>query len=122
MKYKKSSDGVISHKKDYSKNLLLSLEELKNYPGHVVQTVTIPAHTKQRNHKHHKQTEIAYVLQGSARYYVNGMKHEMHPGDTIVDEPEEPHYIQNDSDEEFTVLVFKINMPEGTDDSTWLEE
>lgn len=66
MLFKKSTDGKTSQKKDYTKNLLLSLSDLESYPGHVVQTVTIPPHTKQRNHVHHFQTEIAYVLSGQA--------------------------------------------------------
>lgn len=122
MIYKKSTEGQISQKKDYSKTLLLSLDELNRYPGHAVQTVTIPAHTKQRKHLHHIQTEVAYILSGQAIYYVNDIPHDMTKGDMIVDEPEESHYIDNQSDEDFVLVVFKINMPQDSDDTTWLEK
>lgn len=122
MRFIKSIDKEAILKKDYSKKVLLSLEDMAKYPGHVVQTVTIPPHTKQRNHFHMQQTEIAYVLSGNATYTVNNRPHNTTVGDIIVDEPNEAHFIHNESDEDFVVLVFKINMPSGTDDTTWLEE
>jgi quercetin dioxygenase-like cupin family protein len=121
MLFKKSIDGQTAQKKDYSKTLLLSLDELGKYPGHAIQTVTIPPHTKQRKHMHHIQTEVAYILSGHATYYVNDIPHEMSPGDIIVDEPKESHFIDNNSDENFALVVFKINMPKNSDDTTWLE-
>ena len=50
-------------KKDYSKRIILSLADFKE-KGHLLQTVTIPANTKQRKHFHHKQTEVFYILEG----------------------------------------------------------
>jgi len=122
MQFKKSGENKTDLKKDYKKSVLLSLSDLSKYPGHVLQTVTIPPHTKQRKHLHHKQTEIGYVLSGHAIYYINDIPHEMTKGDVIIDEPGESHYILNSSEEDFVILISKISMPTDSDDTTWLEE
>ncbi|MDE2026392.1 MAG: cupin domain-containing protein [Patescibacteria group bacterium] len=121
MKYRKATEGQESVKKDYSKKLIFSLKDMSEYPGHALQTVTIPPHTKQRNHFHMQQTEVAYILSGTATYVVNDISHSVSAGDVIVDEPNETHYIVNETDKPFIILVFKINMPSDSDDTTWLE-
>ncbi|MBI4973477.1 hypothetical protein HZC27_02600 [Candidatus Roizmanbacteria bacterium] len=60
MKYKPSSAGQEIVKKDYSKRIIFSFDEFKE-KGHLLQVVTIPAHTKQRMHFHHTQTEVFYI-------------------------------------------------------------
>ena len=122
MKYKKAADSQEIIKKDYSKKIIFSLDDFAKYPGNMLQTVTIPPHTTQRKHFHMKQTEVAYIISGNATYFVNDTPHEMTVGDVIVDEPNESHYITNNSDENFVILVFKINMPSDSDDTTWQEE
>lgn len=42
MKYKNSTDGLVSVRKDYSKRVIFSLEDF-NAKGYLFQTVTIPA-------------------------------------------------------------------------------
>jgi len=70
MKYKTSTESQKIVKKDYSKQIIFSLTDFKE-KGYLLQTVTIPANTKQRSHFHHKQTEVFYILEGEALININ---------------------------------------------------
>lgn len=121
MKYKNHTDGDIVEKKDYSKNVIFSLSDFEE-KGHLLQTVTIPPQTKQRLHQHFKQTEVYYALEGECSIFINGQEFIAHPGDAFIASPRDRHQLWNKSDNPFTLVVFKINLPEGTDDTEWLEE
>ncbi len=86
-----------------------------------MQVVTIPKKTKQREHHHTQQTEVFYVLEGEALLYINGEGFLAKPGDAFVCNPEDRHNIWNQADQDFKLVVFKINMPE-KDDTVWEEE
>lgn len=120
MKYKPQSQGVVIHKSDYSKQILFSLSDFEE-KGHLLQTVTIPPQTKQREHYHHKQTEVWYVLEGEAEIFLKGEKYFAHPGDAFIASPKERHNLWNKTDKDFKVLVYKINMPEDDEDTVWLD-
>ena len=121
MKYKKPQDGEFIQKKDYSKTILFNLADFKE-KGHMLQVVTIPPQTKQRGHVHHIQTEVEYVLEGEAEFYMNGEYIHTKAGDALITEPGDKHFVWNKTDAECKILVFKINFPEGEEDSVWLEE
>lgn len=116
MKYVPANKGKNIIKKDYSKEILFGIEEFSN-DGHLLQTVTIPPNTKQREHFHNKQTEVFYILEGACKIYFNGMEFEAKPGDSFICEPEDRHYLWNQSNTPFKLIVFKINMPE--EDTVW---
>lgn len=122
MKYKKLSEGKFIQKPDYSKVVFFDLSDFKE-KGHFLQMVTIPPQTKQRAHVHHQQTEVEYVAEGEAYFWVNGEEILAHKGDAFVIEPGDKHNVWNKSDKPCEILVFKINYPEnGESDSEWLEE
>ncbi|OGK62964.1 hypothetical protein A2334_01885 [Candidatus Roizmanbacteria bacterium RIFOXYB2_FULL_38_10] len=121
MHHKKSSESNLIIKKDYSKQVIFSLKDFRE-KGHLMQVVTIPPHTRQRLHAHHVQTEVYYVLEGETLVSIDGKEHVAKPGDAFMTHPDDRHYLWNKSDRDFKLLVFKINYPEDSDDTDWLEE
>ncbi|HYK08252.1 MAG TPA: cupin domain-containing protein [Candidatus Eisenbacteria bacterium] len=121
MKHIKRGEGKEVVKKDYIKHILFSLEDFKE-KGHLLQTVSIPPQTKQRLHKHYLQTEVWYVLDGEASIFINTEEFIAHRGDAFIADPGDVHGLWNKTDQPFTLVVFKINLPENDEDTQWLEE
>ncbi|MEI6690823.1 MAG: cupin domain-containing protein [bacterium] len=119
MKYSQPINSQNFIAKDYSKNILFNREDFGN-DGHILQTVTIPPLTKQREHFHNIQTEVFYILEGFCEIYINGTKYDAKPGDAIICSPGDKHYLWNKSDNNFKLVVFKINIP-SDDDTVWSE-
>src|SRR5260370_29470964 len=120
MRYKNHKDGVVQQKKDYSKKIIFSLSDFLE-KGHLLQEVTIPPLTQQRLHKHYKQTEVWYILEGECSIFINGKEYLSTSGDAFIASPGEPHQLWNKTNKDFKVVVFKINMPEDSEDTEWLE-
>jgi len=95
----------------YSKKILLNENELKS-SGHLVQIVKTEAHTDIKPHYHKQTIEIFYILKGNAILYFGDYKFRTQPGDTFLCEPGDIHGVINDTDEEFSLLVFKIDAQE----------
>ncbi len=121
MKYKPREEGTKIQEKDYSKKVIFSLDDF-NTSGHLLQTVTIPPHTKQRLHEHSMQTEVYYILEGEASIIINEHTFAARPGDAFIVEPGDKHFLRNQSDIDFTLITFKINKPGDDQDTNWLEE
>lgn len=107
-------------KKDYSKKILFSPTDFKE-PGHQLQIVIIPPHTKQRLHTHAIQTEVYYILEGECLIVINTQEFFARPGDVFMTHPGDIHNLWNKSDNEFKLIVFKINYPLNDEDTTWRE-
>lgn len=120
MKYKSVSEGKIITQSDYSKRIIFSFDEFKE-KGHLLQTVTIPPRTKQRQHYHNKQIEVFYILTGEAVININAQDYTTTTGDAFICEPGDKHFVWNKSDKEFRLVVFKINYQLGSDDTIWIE-
>ena len=118
MKQKSLSSVVPDVRKDYSKRVLFDIGDLPP-GGHMLQEVTIPPHTKQRAHYHNIQTEIFYILSGECHIFINEVDYLAKPGDAFVCSPKDVHNLWNQSDLPFSLLVFKVNRPEGDEDSVW---
>lgn len=103
--------------KDYSKTVIFSTDDF-NDKGHLLQTVTIPPQTKQREHYHIKQTEVFYILEGECLIFINNKKYYAKPGDAFICEPNDKHYLWNQKTNPFKLAVFKINYPDD-DDTIW---
>jgi quercetin dioxygenase-like cupin family protein len=121
MIYKKSADGEHIVKKDYSKRIIFSVSDFIE-KGHLLQVVTIPPNTKQRSHSHKMQTEVFYILEGECIIKINGNDYVAVSGDAFICSPGDTHNLWNKSDKEFKLVVFKINLPEGDEDTEWQEE
>lgn len=68
------------------------------------------------------QTEVYYILEGETIINIQGKDYLAKAGDAFIMEPKDEHFLWNKSDKDFKLLVFKINMPEETDDTVWIEE
>lgn len=120
MKYRPSNEGEVIVKKDYRKKIIFSLDDFDE-KGHLLQVVTIPPHTRQRRHYHEKQTEVFYILDGEATITINGTDYPARPGDAFICSPGDVHNVWNKTDQDFRLVVFKINLPEQGEDSRWYE-
>ncbi|OGK24777.1 hypothetical protein A2954_00920 [Candidatus Roizmanbacteria bacterium RIFCSPLOWO2_01_FULL_37_12] len=120
MKYKSLNEGEELVKKDYRKKIIFSLNDFQE-KWYLLQVVTIPPKTKQRMHSHNKQTEVFYILEGETIIIVNGKDYLAKPGDAFISSPGDIHNLWNKTGKDFKLVVFKINMPEGEDDTNWQE-
>lgn len=120
MKYRTNEEAEEIVKQDYSKKIIFGLDDFGNN-GHLFQTVTIPPKTKQREHWHHKLTEVFYILEGECHIFINAKDYLAKPGDAFICSPGDKHNLWNKSDQPFTLAVFKYDVPEG-DDTEWVEE
>ena len=119
MKYRPAGSGQVVDERDYSKTIIFSGDDFVE-EGYVVQVVTVPPRTKQRLHLHRRQTEVFYVLGGRALIDIAGEEYDAGPGDAFVCGPEDRHSLWNQSDQDFRLIVFKINKPDEAD-TTWCE-
>jgi mannose-6-phosphate isomerase-like protein (cupin superfamily) len=119
MKYRPAGLGKVVEEKDYSKTIIFSGDDFAE-GGHLLQVVTVPPRTKQRLHLHKRQTEIFYVLEGRASIEIAGEEFDARAGDAFICTPGDRHSLWNQSDQDFRLIVFKINKPE-EEDSVWLE-
>lgn len=120
MRYRPSTEGQEILKKDYRKKIIFSLEDFDE-PGHLLQVVTIPPNTRQRAHFHDKQTEVFYILEGEATLTINEVDYPARPGDAFICSPGEVHNLWNKTEEDFQLVVFKINLSGEGEDSHWEE-
>jgi len=101
----------------YSKKILFTGDELKR--GHLVQIVKSKGHTEIKPHYHKQTIETYYVLKGNALLFIGDKRFRAQQGDVFLCEPGEVHGVTNDTDEEFLLLVFKIDAKEN--DSYWVK-
>jgi quercetin dioxygenase-like cupin family protein len=92
----------------YSKKFLLNEDDLKS-KGNIVQVVSNKAHKEIKTHYHEYMKEIYHILNGHAVVFCGDTRVRAQPGDTLLCEPREVHSVVNDTDEEFLIVVFKIN-------------
>jgi mannose-6-phosphate isomerase-like protein (cupin superfamily) len=119
MKYRPAGSGQVVDERDYSKTIIFSGDDFAE-EGYVLQAVTVPPRTKQRLHLHRQQTEVFYVLEGHALIEIAGEEFDGRPGDAFICSPGDRHSLWNQSDQDFRLIVFKINKPQ-EEDSEWLE-
>lgn len=120
MKYLPKNKGQLVHKKDYSKRIIFTPEDLKS-KGNLLQVALIKPGVEQRFHFHHQQTEVFFILEGRAYVVIGDKKILARPGDAFICEPREKHKVINSFNKEFKLIVFKINLPK-TDDIVWVEK
>ncbi len=58
-------------------------------------------------HKHEKQEESFFVLEGECAVYVDGKKVVLKEGDYLICAPGEAHYFHNESDKNFKAVFIK---------------
>jgi len=108
MKIVKQNNKEWQQKKGYSKKIFLNEDDL-NYKGGLVQQIKVKPGEVAENHYHKKQTEIFYFLTKNGYWIINGEKFVFDIGDVLVIEPNDEHYVTNDTKEDYIYLAFKFN-------------
>ena len=116
MRHIKQEEKVWEDKEAYSKKILFTEDELKS-KGNVVQVVKFLPKTKIKTHYHKHTKEIFYILKEGGIISIDNQHVRARNGDILLCEPGEMHSVINDTDEEFRILVFKINSEKN--DSFW---
>jgi len=116
MKYIKPEEREWKDKEGYSKKILLTEEDFQT-KGNIVQLVKFPARSKVKPHYHKQTKEVFYVLKEGGIIFIDDKKIRAKNGEIILCEPGEVHGVINDTDEEFRILVYKINAKKN--DSYW---
>ncbi len=116
MRYFKPEEKEWEDKEAYSKKILFTEDELKS-KGNIVQVVKFLPKTKIKTHYHKQTKEIFYILNEGGIISIDNQQVEAKNGDILLCEPGEIHSVINDTDEEFRILVFKINSKEN--DTFW---
>ncbi len=101
----------------YKKKVIVKPEHLGD--GNIlVQIVSIKPKSKVDGHYHKRHTEIFYILEGRGKITINDEEKLCKPGDVFICRPNDVHSAVNESDDEFKILVIKINYVEN--DIFWL--
>jgi quercetin dioxygenase-like cupin family protein len=120
MKHQPPGAGRTFRAEDYEK-LVIFPPGAFTEPGHELEVVIVPPHTTMRSHYHRERTEVLFVLHGESEVFIGEKRHPSGPGDAFICEPGESHYVRNMSDQDFRILVFKIDLP-SEDDTVWKSE
>lgn len=99
----------------YEKKVLLTDESVFP-PKTILQQVRFNKGERVPPHYHMVQTEAFYFLEKGA-ICVEGVRHDMDPGDVLVCEPGEVHETP-EARESFSIIVLKIDFEH--DDTVWL--
>lgn len=62
------------------------------------------------------------MLKGNCVIEINDKKYNFDEGSAMICEPHDIHRVENRSEKEIEILVFKINKPQSSDDTEWIEE
>lgn len=62
-------------------------------------------------HKHDDTDQLAYILEGRANYYIDGVPHEMAPGSMLLVPAGSVHYIEPLGDQTDTLLNLDVFVP-----------
>lgn len=108
MKIVKLQDKEWLQKEGYSKKILLDENDL-NYKGALFQQIKVKPGEVAGDHYHKTQTEIFYFLTKNGYWMINDEKFIFEIGDTLVIEPNDKHFVMNDTKEDYIYLAFKFN-------------
>ncbi|MFW6185652.1 MAG: cupin domain-containing protein [Halobacteriota archaeon] len=84
-----------------------------------VQIVEVKPNSTVGKHYHKKQTEVYSIRSGNAVLGIDDEEWDARSGDIFLCQPMSKHWVINNSEEPFHLLVFKYNWVE--DDTVWLE-
>lgn len=91
-------------------------EKALSQKGAVFEVVKFPPRTSNKPHFHKKTSEIFYIRKGCGFVNINSAKYAVKQDDILFVSPEQKHQVTNASEQEMTILVFKIN---GNDNDTY---
>ena len=73
----------------------------------------IVGHLQIGEHRHGKNEEIYFILEGQAKMTINGQDHEVKPGDFILNRAGWEHGLRNESSGNVKILVIEVGIEEG---------
>lgn len=69
-------------------------------------------------HYHKFQYELFYIISGEAKLGIGNEEYHAKPGDIYLVKPGDVHWVENNSEESFKLLVVKLNFR--GEDTVWL--
>lgn len=96
--------------KSYKKRILI--DDLKDKIN-LIEDVILEPYGQVPVHKHDFTDEIFYITKNKAIMIVNNKEFEVKPGDFIYVEKNENHGFRNEGNENFKMIVFKMNFQKG---------
>jgi len=93
----------------YKRGILLPSGN-KKHPNVQIQLTEIIAGDKVAPHRHPKQTEFIYFLEGSCDFIIGNRRVTMQPEHLLIIEPGERHSTMNNSGITARFLTFKLNV------------
>lgn len=83
--------------------------------GTKFQVIRFAPHTDIKPHYHKKRIELFYAVEGSGLIIINREEFRVQPNDFFLCEIGDVHQFVNDTNQDFTILVFRTNEPEDED-------
>lgn len=80
-------------------------EHLGGATKHSLGYAVIPPNCSSRPHYHPYAEETYYILKGEGRMVIEGVEHNVRPGDAILISPREKHQIFTDGDDDLEFIV-----------------
>jgi quercetin dioxygenase-like cupin family protein len=100
----------------YQKLILLTEDDFSQ-AGTMSQIVQVGPGSSVKPHFHKKSYEFIYVIEGKAVFKINDKSLQTAPGDMMLTEPGDIHSVENNTSDNWRVIVFKTNAE--PDDSYW---
>lgn len=120
MEFVPAGDRGWKEAKGYRKRVFFDGKTLSQ-EGALVQKVCFKPGERVRLHHHEKQTEVFLVISGTGLFHIERKDLHPAPGDLILCEPGDRHYVANNGKTDFIMAVFKTNVPDGPEDLMWDE-
>lgn len=108
MKHIKPKELVWTKRFTYDKVIIADENTLKS-KGSKFQIVNFSPKTNIKPHYHKKTIEIYFIESGTGKIILNGIEYMAETGDIFIIEPGDTHEIINDTNDNFTILIFKTN-------------
>ena len=88
-------------------------QEKLQAPWHFLEYLVVPPGATIGEHRHGRDEEIYFILAGQAEMTVNGTRHDVKPGDFILNRPGWAHSLRNESSKDVKLLVIEVGIEDG---------
>ncbi len=108
----------------YGNNIACDAWVITDAPDQSIKKERMPPAAREALHYHSKSTQVFYILNGNATFYVENNRYELKPGQSLKIEPHQKHFIANEMNVETeSYLEFLvISNPSTEDDRFQVEE
>ncbi len=113
-----AEEPVLNSEHDARKRIYLVTPKMFGTTAMCGEMIIYPPHTKASNHYHVGAEHFQYVTKGEGLCYFNGEAKRIRAGDVIYNYENEPHYFENDTQEDMVFVEFFVP---GEFDTIWLD-